>query len=92
MALISKEEFEEILKNEFENTSAETFKELMVSLIDIFKLDENLRNKDGSFNKESFVFQVWENAWCNKKLSFKQWKCLKAYKVKQTKNEIFKSF
>jgi hypothetical protein len=85
MALITKEQFEENLKNEFDNISTNELKSFMVSMVDIFKLDEK-------FNEEMFTFKVWKSAWDLKKLSFKQWKCLNAYKSEQTKNETFKSF
>lgn len=85
MALITKEQFEENLKNEFDNTSVDELKQFMVSMADVFKLDE-------SFNKEIFPFKVWCSAMDAKKISFKQWKCLQAYKSDQIKNETFKSF
>lgn len=85
MALITKEQFEENLKNEFDNCSAEEMKAFMVSMVDVFKLDDK-------FNKEIFPFKVFCSAMDAKKISFKQWKCLQAYKAEQTKNETFKSF
>lgn len=108
MAHISKEQFETILKEKYDNLSKQDFAILITTTKE--KIAELIKSKDIILEKHpdeeddfiitysssqfyEIVFGVFRLVSMTRKLSFKQYKCLSAFiNAKVTKQEEFKQF